>query len=228
MKVDVTCKKLWPPSFFIHGWWSYWESEFYSSYKLAPDWWICKCLCHMTLQKKNWTCIKLLHNLSHICWQINKNRTSHLSDCLNTDKNFLKSVITEAAAMSEQKMQLSQWVGMTSPWPKEACKSCSKYEGPVYYLFFFLIERHCSLHVCFTWPGSHSSTGMPWHALEKKYEERGQKHEQTKPGCRITRMHLQAKHTMTLVPQLPCSPDLAPADYFQSWNPPLKVTDFRS
>ena len=95
---------------------------------------ICKSSCHTILTEKlkmHRVAAKFVLRL--LTKEQKQNRVTvsqELLDRSNTDENFLKNVITcdETWVYSydvETKVQLSQWVGKSSPRPKKACQSRS-------------------------------------------------------------------------------------------------------
>ena len=121
--------------------------------------------------------------------------------------------------------------GGGSPRPKKARMSRSKIK--VMLVVFFWLERHCPSWICTTWsdgkqtvlPGSFSAfegccaqeeawiVGKP--DLDVAPRQFAGSH------SLLIRSHL-AKHQTSIVPHPPCSPDLAPADFFLF--PKLKTT----
>jgi len=110
------------------------ENRRLTSREVSKEVGICKSSCHTILTEKlkmHRVAAKFMPRL--LTEEQKQNRVSvsqELLDRSNTDENFLENVVTgeETWVYSydvETKVQLSQWVGKSSPQPKKACQSRS-------------------------------------------------------------------------------------------------------
>jgi transposase len=109
---------------------------------------VCKSSCHTILTEK----LKMHHVAAKFVPRLltEEQKQNHVTvsqellDRLNTDENFLKTVITgdetwEYGYDVETKVQSSQWVGKSSPEPKKARQSRSNVKVMLIVFFFFFL-----------------------------------------------------------------------------------------
>jgi len=166
--------------------------------------------------------------------------SQELLDRANDDDNFLKNITTGDETWVygydvETKVQSTQWVSKTSPRPKKSRQVRSHVKLTV---FFFI------LRVLFTMSFYHkagqSIRSIIWKSSNVIVRQSGKK----RPDAwRENRWMLQydnapshssflvrdflAKHAMTVLPQPPYSPDLAPVDFFLFPKPKSTLKDRR-
>ena len=150
-----------------------------------------------------------------------------LLDHSENDEEFLSKIITGDESWVygydvETKIQSSQWTSKTSPRPKKACQVRSKIK-----VLLRVFDASGVVHYKYLPEGSTVNQTYYIEVLKRLRDAIQQKrpelwrsgdwffHHDSSPAHSALRTHeFLAKHSITVLPHLPYSPDLAPCDFF--------------